>query len=90
MKLLERLLSNGKDRRIAEDLAKYEIKFIKDLKATRESRGLSIEKVAETLGMKPAYVVDLESLGFNPTLSELRYYMLAIGVSFRHQIVQFD
>lgn len=65
---------------LAKRIAREEMYLISELRHSREDAGLSMEDVARKLGISIGDVCRLENLGYNPTLSELRYYMLAIGV----------
>jgi transcriptional regulator with XRE-family HTH domain len=65
---------------LAKTLAQQEIKYRQSLVHHREKAGLSIEDVAEKMGVTPRWVEELESLEVQPTLAQLRHYMLAIGV----------
>ncbi|MFE7797037.1 multiprotein-bridging factor 1 family protein [Nocardia sp. NPDC057440] len=69
-----------KERALATTLAQQEIRFRTNLIHYREKAGLTIDDVANKLGLDRKWVEEIEDLEVQPTLSQLRHYMLAIGV----------
>ncbi|WP_063042275.1 MULTISPECIES: helix-turn-helix domain-containing protein [Nocardia] len=71
---------------LAKSLIKAELDFRKNLVAARQASDLTREQVAEKLGTTAAWVRDIEDPTFQPTLAQLRAYMLAINVSVTYHI----
>lgn len=53
--------------------------FLKRMRATRESAGLSLADVADRTGMDTAFVSRLETGQGNPTVDTLARYAAALG-----------
>lgn len=67
------------DTKLAAELAHQEHVFRDSLRKTREARGMTLAQVAEKLGITEEMAAEVESSSVNPTLSEIRYYLWAIG-----------
>ena len=70
----------------AEQLASEDAAYLKTLVSIRESRGESVETIAERMGVSPKEVRELESYHANPRLGTLRRYALAVGAQVTHRV----
>lgn len=69
------------DRLVVED---YDL--VRELYARRIAQGLSIEEVAERMGVHPDSVRDFEGYDANPRLSTIRRYALSVGALVEHTV----
>lgn len=69
-----------KRRALAMRLTREEMQLHTDLVNARNNAGLTTADVARRLGIKASQVEAFERMDSNPTLSEIRYYALAVGV----------
>lgn len=84
VKLLKRMKTPNKE--LAQRLAREELSLHRQLIQRRESSNMTRQDVADRLGVKEAWVRNFESLYSNPTLSEIRYYALVIGVYIEYHV----
>lgn len=82
-KVVNQLDSNPE---LAKALLRNEMGFQFSLKEAREAKGMTLAQVAETLGITEAMAEEVESPDVNPTLSEIRYYLWAIGAYYTTEI----
>lgn len=74
----------GINRELSKELAIAEIDFRKQLKHWRIDHGLTHSDVAVRSGMTVEWVRSMETVGrYNPTLSEIRYYLLGVGATYK-------
>lgn len=69
----------GINRELATALASSEIALRKHIRNARIDAGVAKEDAAVRSGSTVEWIELMESLNYNPTLSELRYYLLGIG-----------
>ncbi len=85
------MLNIGKNDSIylnAENLVKNDYDFHSELIRLRVVKGLTRKKVASRMGVTTKWLKKFESYSYDPKLSELRRYALAINASYSHQIIQ--
>lgn len=83
---LKKLLTRPQRTHLAQRLAKNEMSLHCQLVHARELSDLTRRDVAEFLGVDEKWVRDVEGLHSNPTLSEIRYYALAVGAVVEYQV----
>ncbi|WP_305781466.1 helix-turn-helix domain-containing protein [Nocardia nova] len=64
---------------LAQRLTREELRFHTDLVDARVKAGMTTSDVAKRLGIRVEQVEAFERIDSNPTLSEIRYYLLAVG-----------
>lgn len=69
---------------LSDHLVETDYTLMEDLIVFREQRMLSVDTVAARMGTTPDSVKRFETYDYNPTLSELRRYALAVGVKITH------
>lgn len=74
----------------ADKLATADYEFHYRLVTRRLSSGLTVSEVADRMGVDVEFVKNFERYDFNPSLSSLRRYALAIGVTYSHTIEVFE
>ena len=87
------MLQDAQDDPIAQQaktLAMNDYEFQFELVKLRQSRGYTIQQVAERMGVSKKKVKDFESYWYDPSLSELRRYALAISVVYSHEVTAGD
>lgn len=69
--------------RLGIELAKEHLKLVMDLRAIRLDRGMSVNDVADAIGVDAAQVSRFESGSTNPTMTTIKRYAKAVGAVFR-------
>lgn len=69
--------------RLATELAAEQANLIRELRAVRIARGLSVSATAAALGVDPAQVSRFETGATNPTMATTRRYAQAVGATLR-------
>jgi transcriptional regulator with XRE-family HTH domain len=72
----------------ADHLVKEDNAMLRRLRGVRMARGLSVETVAERMGVAVETVRDFERYDTDPTLSQLRRYAHAIGALVSHDVFE--
>jgi hypothetical protein len=72
--------------RLACDLIDAEHQLLSELRAIRERQGLSIKEVAYRMGVSESHAAQFETLSFDPPMSFLTRYALAVGVMVTHSV----
>jgi ribosome-binding protein aMBF1 (putative translation factor) len=67
-----------------------EIKYLQSLVVIRKRKGLTVEMLATRMGVSEQYVRMFETPGYDPTLSALRRYALAIGADVKSTVRPVD
>lgn len=70
----------------ARGLVEADTNLMRDLRALRKRRGLTVEDIAHRVGASPEAIAYLESGEQDPRLSTLRRYALALGVTVTHKV----
>lgn len=76
--------------RRADALASEDGRFQRALSDARMDAGLSQAAVEERLGWAPGKCAEFESYWYDPSLSEIRRYALAVGVHVSHSVDRVD
>lgn len=62
-------------------------KMLDELRSRRISNGLSLDDVAERMGLSTGYVLGIENGTRDPHLSTMRRYVHAVGAVIQHQVL---
>ncbi len=60
--------------------------FIQSIVKARIEKGISVKTMAERLGTTVEKISEFESVGHDPTMSALRRYAHAAGVTYKHKV----
>lgn len=71
---------------LADKLVGADDDFLRELKARRASSGLSTAVIAERMGVTVEAVEQIERYDSDPSLSQLRRYALAAGITYSHAV----
>lgn len=82
--MFEDLSTDGLEE-LGDHLVESDYTLMEDLIVFREQRKLSIDTVAARMGVTPNSVKLFETYDYNPTLSEIRRYAMAVGVKISHK-----
>lgn len=77
---------NSPIEQLAERLVEADTTLMRELVRAREQAGLTVEQVAERVGMMPDDVREFEAYWADPKLSVIRRYALAVGVAVTHDV----
>lgn len=71
---------------LALNLVDEDADFMRNLITVRESAGVSAEELAERMGTSVERVEEFEAYWADPSLSIIRRYAHALGVSYSHEV----
>ena len=79
-------LTPDKQDRLAIDLARSELRLIRDLTAVRQQRGLKPAELARRMGVDRSVITRFEAGGTNPTIATINRYAEAVGAMIAYSV----